>query len=231
MMLKLDNICGGYIDGNHILKGVNLSVQRNEVLGIIGQNGCGKSTLMKSIMNMLPIRSGLITLNDSNINDIHPNEFTRIGIGYFMQGGRVFPQLTVKENLIFAGMKSKHTSSDWIEYLDNNVLAGFDDQYYSSKATYLSGGEKHKLALSMVLMQKPKLLLLDEPSAGLSPANVRELYTILNKIRTDFQVSMLLIEQNVNFAYQFCDRVTLLQKGRILKEAFTKEEVKQSYFN
>ena len=106
MMLKLDNICGGYIDGNHILKGVNLSVQRNEVLGIIGQNGCGKSTLMKSIMNMLPIRSGLITLNDSNINDIHPNEFTRIGIGYFMQGGRVFPQLTVKENLIFAGMKS-----------------------------------------------------------------------------------------------------------------------------
>lgn len=139
-----------------------------------------------------------------------------------MQGGRIFPNLTTEENLIFAsGGLNKKDYSERLEKI-KTYFELFNNGRMNLQASYLSGGEQHQLALAMVLMNKPKFLILDEPSAGLSPANVKSLYNALYKIKENEVKSILIIEQNVNAAIEFSNRVVLLQEGTISEEALSK---------
>ncbi len=222
-MLELKNISSGYTKENMILKGINLKVGDNEIVAIVGQNGSGKSTLAKSIMNIVPYIDGEIIFNGENITKKETALISESGIGFFMQGGRIFPNLTVEENIIFAS--SDLNKKDYTERL-NSIKAYFElfnNGRMNLQASYLSGGEQHQLALAMVLMNKPKFLIFDEPSAGLSPANVKSLYNALYKIKENEVKSILIIEQNVNAAIEFSNRVVLLQEGTIAKEELSKD--------
>lgn len=217
-MLSLKNITSGYTNENMILKGINLTINDNEVVALVGQNGSGKSTLAKAILKMIPYIEGTIFFNETELSKLETADISRLGVGFFMQGGKIFPNLSVEENIIFAcrDLNKKeyserlNTIKTYFEFFNNGRM--------NLQASFLSGGEQLQLALAMVLMQKPKFLILDEPSAGLSPANVKSLYDALYKIKEKEVKSILIIEQNVNAAIEFSDRVVLLQDGVKAKE-------------
>lgn len=234
-MLELKNIYAGYTEGKHILNGLDLTINEGEVIGVIGQNGSGKSTLAKVIMNLAPYVSGEIFFNRKPIIKKSTNVIAEMGIGYFLQGGRIFPQLTVKENLQFAMRELKKTEAiDRMDELTNwfNFLRNYRENI---QASYLSGGEQHQLALAMVLVSKPKLLILDEPSAGLSPVNTQALYEIINNYRENNNTTILLIEQKIFMAFTNSNRLVLLGDGIILFEGkATKEfekKITEYFFN
>jgi len=232
-MLKLENVTGGYTKNNPILKGIDLTVEENEVVAIVGQNGAGKSTLAKAIMNMLPSLSGNIYFNDELLNGISTQRIVKRGLNFFMQGGRIFPHLTVKENMDFAGMVlSKvelcNRKEEVKTYFD--LFQNTKNGRLNIEASYLSGGEQHQLALAMALMRKPKFLILDEPSAGLSPANIEKLFSTLEKIK-DIGISILIIEQNVKLATQFSNNVIYLSQGAVKEQNANFDEIEESYFN
>ena len=215
-MLEIKNLTSGYSRNNNILKGIDLTLNENEVVAIVGQNGSGKSTLAKSIMGMVPYINGEINYNGKSIINKTVPQIANLGIGFFMQGGRIFPHLTVEENMEFAcsGLRkkdaivSKEEIKGYFDLLKNNSRSKL-------AASYLSGGEKHQLALAMVLIQKPTLLILDEPSAGLSPSNAKNLFVILNSLKSNFTKGILLIEQNITIGIELSDRIILLQNGII----------------
>lgn len=229
-MLKLENITAGYTKINPILKGVNLAVKENEVVAIVGQNGAGKSTIAKAIMNMLPYVTGDIYFKDEQLNGKSTQQIVNSGLNFFMQGGRIFPHLTVEENLDFAGMdfskkELQKKKAEISEYFDL-----FKNGRSNLEASYLSGGEQHQLALAMVMLRKPEFLILDEPSAGLSPGNVKRLYEILKIIKTNLAIGIMLIEQNVSMAFEFGDQVFLLQDGVVEQKKSTLDHIKKQYF-
>lgn len=233
MLLELKNIKGGYTANNNVLRGINLSIGENEAVAIIGQNGSGKSTLAKAIFNMLPYLSGQIYLDNDLLNHIPTEKLGKHGIVFLMQGGPVFPHLTVDENLEIAGdglsrsqFNRRKNEIGYYFYL----LRKDDNGRRKMGASYLSGGEKQQLALAMVLMKKPRLLILDEPSAGLSPENVKKLHETLSKIRNKENAGILLIEQNVQFAFEFSGRVALLSQGVIEKSNVSMDEIEENYF-
>ena len=237
-MLKLKNLTGGYKKENPILKGIDLTVEENEVVAIVGQNGAGKSTLAKAIMNMIPYTSGKIYFNGELLNGLPTNQIVNKGLNFFMQGGRIFPHLTIEENLNYAGMGlSKKELKKRKEELKNDfdLFKTTNNKRFNLKASYLSGGEQHQLALAMVMMQKPKFLILDEPSAGLSPQNLKKLYKIIDLVRKEKNISVMLIEQNVDVAVKYSDRICLLKNGIIEREEKSKnitnlEELDQFFF-
>lgn len=221
-MLELRSLQGGYRPDNLILKGVTLSVNDGEAVAVLGQNGAGKSTLAKSIMHAIPIVGGSIKLDGIELSRKKTSAMSEAGIRMLMQGGQVFPQLTISENLRVAatGLKASEfnrrtkETEELIPLLRDSAKRTTD-----RRATYLSGGDRHQLALAMALMRQPRLLILDEPSAGLSPANTKALYEVLQHMRETISMGILLIEQNVNFALSFADRVVLLRSGVLAKEA------------
>jgi ABC-type branched-subunit amino acid transport system ATPase component len=235
MMLEIRNLYAGYTQENMILKGINLSVKDREIMAIIGQNGSGKSTLAKTIMGLVPYISGEILFNGENILECGTAALSNLGIGFMMQGGRIFPNLTVEENLRFAaGEIRKAAFADRLEEM-KAYFELLQAKRMNLMASYLSGGEQHQLALAMALLQKPKFLILDEPSAGLSPANVNILYEALNKIKQNEVRSIFLIEQNVNAAIGFSDRVAKLEDKKIAKQEFSKnlnskEKIEEFFF-
>ncbi len=204
-MLEIKNLKAGYTTHTSILNDVSFTLSDGEVLAVVGQNGSGKSTLAKAIMNMLPYCEGAILYKGKHIEKIETKDNAGLGIAYMMQGGSVFPELTVKENLLFAAQ-----NDNYLKEIVSETLK----KHWNKQAGLLSGGERHQLALEMVLINKPKIVILDEPSAGLSPIATKELYSRLENAKQQ-HITMLLIEQNVNNAIQFADRVLLLQNGKI----------------
>lgn len=217
MILELKNIKGGYTKGVDILRGVNLSVENGEALGIIGLNGSGKSTLGKSIMNMLPYQSGTILFEGNDISDLSTSEIASKGISIMHQGGKVFDNMTVNDNLSLAG-KMASDFKELIPLLKENIGSRMADR--------LSGGQRHQLALAMALLTHPRLVILDEPSAGLSPKAVEEMYQVLSVVKERLGVSIILIEQNISKAISFCDRSILIAQGQIEQE-FTNRDIKE----
>jgi len=237
-MLNIKNLTGGYKKENPILKGITLTVKENEVVAIVGQNGAGKSTLAKAIMNMIPYTSGEIYFNGELLNGLPTNQIVKKGLNFFMQGGRIFPHLTIEENLNYAGMglskKELKKRKEELKY-DFDLFKTTNNKRFNLKASYLSGGEQHQLALAMVMMQKPEFLILDEPSAGLSPQNLKKMYKIIDIIRKEKKLSIMLIEQNVDVAVKYSDRICLLKNGIIEREESSKniknlEELNQFFF-
>jgi len=223
-MLILKNVRSGYVKNIEILKGIDLHLHKNETIAIIGQNGAGKSTLAKTILNLINFKSGEIIFKSKSITDLKTEKIANMGIGYFMQGGRIFPHLTVEENLNFAGINLK--TKELIkrkQKIKKYFSIFYEKRLIGIQASYLSGGEKHQLALAMVLMKNPKLLILDEPSAGLSPANVQKLYEILSTIKKNENIAFIVIEQNVNMALNISDTICLLKNGVIEMKAKSNE--------
>ena len=217
MILELKDIKGGYTKNVDILRGVSLSVEKGEALGIIGLNGSGKSTLGKSIMNMLPHQSGTIILDGEDISELSTSEIASRGISIMHQGGKVFDSLTVDENLSLAGKMSSEFQM-LIPLLQEGIGRRMADR--------LSGGQRHQLALAMALLNRPRLVILDEPSAGLSPKAVDDMYSILSTVKKELGISIILIEQNISKAISFCDRSLLIAQGQIEQE-FTSQNIKE----
>jgi ABC-type branched-subunit amino acid transport system ATPase component len=210
-MLKISNLYAGYTKGNPILKGIDLDIDKGDIVGILGRNGSGKSTLAKAVCGLTPYINGEIVFDSVHITGRQPYEIASLGIGFFQQGGCIFPNLTVEENLTFA--VANHNKNKKINDLGDYFEIFKNPERLKLKASYLSGGEKHQLALAMVLIQEPKFLILDEPSAGLSPNNQKAIYTILKNIK-EFNITMLIIEQNVELVKSFAKRSLQLINGK-----------------
>lgn len=232
-ILKISGLTGGYVSGIKILRGIDLSVREGESVGIIGLNGSGKSTLGRAIMNMLPWREGQILFEGKSVLDRSTSDLACSGIAIMQQGGQVFRELTVYENLkiAFGHIKDK----TFIDELKSMIplLALPERELKGKMADKLSGGQRHQLALAMTLALRPRLLILDEPSAGLSPKSVEKMYEILSALRLKMNVTIILIEQNINKAIQFCDRSLLIEQGAISHEFVSKDivEVERNMFN
>ena len=217
-ILEIHNLRGGYIPELDILQGIDLVLNEGDVVGVLGLNGSGKSTLGKAIMNMIPRCEGEIRFCGQSITSLATHELATRGIAIMQQGGQVFNTMSVWENLqlAFGDVQDKEYLAQLQEIVP--LLARPKKELQHMMADKLSGGQRHQLALAMTLARRPKLAILDEPSAGLSPKSVEEMYKILQQVRERLGVTILLIEQNIAKAIDFCDRSILLAQGTIAHE-------------
>lgn len=234
-LLEIRNLEGGYEKGVRILQGIDLTVEQGEAVGIIGLNGSGKSTLGKAILNLLPYRTGNIFFDGQQVEDKPPHDLAQMGIALMHQGGVVFPNLSVWQNIQMALGNAQRSTLDTQLKEIIPLLKEPMTELMRTMADKLSGGQRHELALAMTLAHKPKLVILDEPSAGLSPKAVEEMYGILRKIRELYGLTVLLVEQNVSRAVAFCDKCVLLGQGRItggfVGERLVLSEIESLMFN
>ena len=229
-LLKINDLWGGYTEGVDILRGISMEVQQCEAVGIIGLNGSGKSTFGKAIMNMIPIRRGEIIFDGENITALSTSQLALRGISIMQQGGRVFPNLSVWDNLQLAAQgknvqcsaRPKDACYQRDARMFNVQLAEIipllkrpRHELQRLMADKLSGGQKHQLSLAMTLATNPRLVILDEPSAGLSPKAVEEMYKMLRDVRAKLNVTIILIEQNIAKAVEFSDRSIMIRQGII----------------
>jgi len=217
-ILKIKDLWGGYTEGVDILRGISMEVQQGEAVGIIGLNGSGKSTFGKAIMNMIPIRRGEILFDGEDITALSTSQLAHRGISIMQQGGRVFPNLSVWDNLQLA-LGGSHSSLFTLHSSLGEVVPLLQQPRHELQrlmADKLSGGQKHQLSLAMTLATNPRLVILDEPSAGLSPKAVEEMYLMLHDVRSKLNVTIILIEQNIAKAVEFCDWSLLIQQGQIV---------------
>jgi len=211
-ILQIKNLSGGYNKKIDIIRNVNFDLFEGEIVSITGHNGAGKSTLAKAIIGQLPEARGSIKFEDREIINFKTEKLNKLGIGLFMQGGEIFSNLTPKENLKFAGRTfDKDLYANRVEEV-KKYFDFSDDFKYNETAANLSGGEKNQLALALILMQKPKLIILDEPSAGLSPKSRSRMFDIISNIKREEDIAILMIEQNIIEAYNISDRIMKLKK-------------------
>lgn len=197
---------------SHILFDISLDVKEGEIICLLGRNGVGKSTTLKSIIGLIPLRSGSIKFIDQEIAALQTHRIARLGIGYVPEERIIFPDLTVLENLQM-GMRSIKINKNWtLEkiYEIFPILKEREKQYGGT----LSGGEQQMLTIGRTLMGNPRLILLDEPSEGLGPLVVREVYKQINGLK-EKGITILLSEQQTKFALNFSNRIYILEKGRI----------------
>lgn len=212
-LLEIKDLYGGYQEGVNVLQGINMRVEQGEAVGIIGLNGSGKSTLGKAVMNMLPYRSGEILFDGQDVSACSTHELAQRGMALMHQGGVVFPNLSVWENLNLAfGNSQLSTPNTQLQDIIP-LLQQPKKKLMRIMADCLSGGQRQELALAVALSRKPRLIILDEPSAGLSPKSVEEMYKMLYDVRAKLKISIILIEQNIAKAIEFCDTYTMLRNG------------------
>ena len=209
-ILECNGIAAGYVKGLNILQGIDLVVNDGEIVSIIGPNGAGKSTLLKAIMSLIKVSAGRFYINGIEKTNLSTHKIVLEGIGYVPQVANVFPSLTIEENLEIGSwsIKQKKEALKKI-YSDFPLLS----DRKKDKAGNLSGGQRQILALGRALITSPNLLLLDEPSAGLSPVAINEVFTSIKEIN-ESGVSILLVEQNAKRALGFSDRGYVLDQGR-----------------
>ena len=210
-IIEVNGLASGYVKGLNILQGVDLVLKEKEVVSIIGPNGAGKSTLLKAIMGLIPIFGGKIFFNGNELKEIKSFELIQKGIAYVPQVSNVFPSLTIEENLEMGLWTTKDKQNKFFEEIYSMFEILF--QKRKERAGNLSGGQRQLLALGRALISKPKVLLLDEPSAGLSPKAIDEVFGYIENINQS-GVSILLVEQNAKRALRFCNRGYVLDQGR-----------------
>ncbi len=231
IMLEITNLHAGYA-GLEVLRGIDISISPNEIVALIGPNGAGKSTVIKSIFNISDVTSGSIVYKGEEITDLHTHELIDFGISYVNQGRVIFSNLTVRENLEIGAelIRDRHV----VEKNLSHVFRKFPvlKRKAGQLAYALSGGERQQLALGRALMQNPSLLLLDEPSLGLSPKLQKELFETISQLRED-GLSILIVEQNAKKAIQIADKTYLLEDGKIAlsggKDIIKHEKIKNVY--
>jgi len=230
-ILKVDQI-DTYYGQSHVLQGVSLSISEGEVVCLLGRNGVGKTTTLRSIMGLTPPRTGKIFLHDVDIAGRLPFQIAQMGIGYMPDDRRIFPDLTLYENLELAHRLSKKGKVSWTFEKVYNLFPVFTD-LKERKGTQLSGGEQKMLAIGRALMKNPDLLLLDEPSEGLAPLIVQNLVEVIDRIRSE-GVTILLADQNLKFCRKTSDRGYILEKGAVqhqglMEEIWQNEEIVKKY--
>ena len=210
LLLQADDVVAGYVPEVNILNGCSLELVEGEIVGIIGPNGAGKSTLLKSLFGLIPIRSGSVTLRGEDITSLPANDLVSKGVGYVPQTNNVFPSLTVEENLemgLFLAPKRFGQRFDFVTELFPRL-----GERRKQRAGSLSGGERQMVAMGRALMMEPSVLLLDEPSAGLSPAYQDEVFIRCRRINAA-GVSIVMVEQNARRCLQICHRGFVLDQG------------------
>ncbi len=210
-ILECNGIAAGYVKGLNILQGVDLIVNEGEIASIIGPNGAGKSTLLKAIMGLINVSAGRFYIQGIEKTNLPTHKIVKEGVGYVPQVANVFPSLTIEENLEIGSWTIKGEKKKKIEeiYKDFEILKSRK----KDKAGNLSGGQRQILALARALVTSPSILLLDEPSAGLSPLAINEVFNSI-KLINESGVSILLVEQNAKRALSFSDRGYVLDQGR-----------------
>ncbi|MDP3057953.1 MAG: ABC transporter ATP-binding protein [bacterium] len=211
-----------FYGGIHAIKGISLEVNQGEIVALIGANGAGKSTTLKAVSNLLKPRSGSITFENHSLLATAPHKIVELGVGHVPEGRKIFANLTVLENLELGAF----TRKDTVEIKDSmqKVFTRFPRllERIAQLGGTLSGGEQQMLAMGRALMSKPRLLLMDEPSMGLAPLLVREIFSIIKEIN-DAGTTILLVEQNAHMALSVANRAYVLETGAITLQGSAKE--------
>ncbi|MEV0893046.1 ABC transporter ATP-binding protein [Promicromonospora sp. MEB111] len=215
ILLKATDIVAGYLPGVNILNGCNLEVAKGELVGIIGPNGAGKSTLLKSLFGLVHVRSGSVTLGGEDITNHKANSLVSQGVGFVPQNNNVFPSLTVEENMRMGVYLRPKVFAERFEFITD--LFPTLGERRAQRAGAMSGGERQMVAMARALMMNPSVLLLDEPSAGLSPVRQDETF-LRTRMINKAGVSVVMVEQNARRCLQICDRGYVLDQG---KDAYT----------
>jgi len=216
MMLDVQGLRTGY-GRIPILNGVSFSVAEGEFIGILGHNGMGKTTLLKALMGFLPATGGRVLFGDQDVTALEPYRRARLGLGYVPQGREIFPGLTVLDNLRMGCSKQPGS-------VEQDIIDGVLEQFPRLKALLdraggaLSGGEQQLLAMARCLCGNPRLVLLDEPTEGIQPSIIDEIVETLLRLRASSGLTMILVEQNLDFIAALSQRVLIIQKGAITRE-------------
>ncbi len=224
-MLAINGVDVSYGE-SRILTRLSLAVGKGQVVCVMGRNGVGKTTLLKTIMGLVPPREGAVVFDGRDITRLTPYARARLGIGYVPQGRDIFPSLSVQENLLL-GARTQRPSRESVEY----VLSLFPAlaQMLAKRGGDLSGGQQQQLAIARALISDPKLLLLDEPTEGIQPSIVQEIAAVLQQIKQERKRSILLVEQYLEFARTICDHFYVMEKGAVAlegdRDAFRVDEV------
>lgn len=231
-LLKIDNL-HVYYGGIHALKGISLEVYKNKIVSLIGANGAGKSTTLRTISGLVRSKTGTIKLKESFIGDMPTHRIVEMGIAMVPEGRRIFPNLTVMENLILGCYIRKDLARikkdmDWIF----SIFPRLKERTWQKGGT-LSGGEQQMLAVGRALMSRPQLLMMDEPSLGLAPLLVKEIFHIIKQINQE-ETTILLIEQNARAALEISDFAYVMETGKITisgegKNLLFDEKVRKAY--
>jgi branched-chain amino acid transport system ATP-binding protein len=216
-LLELEDV-HTYYGHSYILQGLSLAVAPGEIVAVLGRNGVGKTTLMRSIIGFTPPRRGRIRFNGQDIAELPPQKIARLGVALVPQGRRIFRSLSVQETLAVAAHLKRYDRAGRSWSMER-IYAAFPrlKERFRQRSGTLSGGEQQMLATARALVGHPALLLLDEPTEGLSPLLVRELQTTLRALKAD-GATILLVEQRINFALSLATRVCLMSKGQIVAE-------------
>ena len=217
-MLKVNKL-DVYYGNIHAIKEINFHVEEGETICLVGANGAGKTTTLQSISGLIP-KSGKLEFMGKNISKLKANQITALGIAQVPEGRRVFTGLSVYDNLHLGSFLIKEDNTKIL----NRIYQMFPilEERKNQLAGTLSGGEQQMLAMGRALMSRPKLLLLDEPSMGLSPLYVEKIFKVIEMLREE-KITMLLVEQNANLALEVSDRAYVLETGKIVKEGSAKE--------
>jgi len=238
-MLKLNNIEVTYLNVIRVLHGVSMNVEEGDIIALLGANGAGKSTTLKAISGLLhaeegEVTDGSITWDDKRIDHYNAEEIGRLGIIQALEGRHVFEHLTTEENLVVGGHNRRDRSAmkDDLEMVYDYFPRLKDLR--KNTAGYLSGGEQQMLVIGRAMMARPRLMMLDEPSLGLAPLLVEEIYDIIKRFNTESKTSVLLVEQNVRIALSIADYGYVMENGRVVLDGtaeFLKnnEDVKEFY--
>ncbi|MGA0130484.1 MAG: ABC transporter ATP-binding protein [Candidatus Nanopelagicales bacterium] len=210
-VVEIKDLVAGYLPGVNILNGANLVANQGELIGIIGPNGAGKSTLLKAIFGQVKVRSGSVSLNGEDITGLKAEKLVSRGVGMVPQNNNVFPSLTIEENLQMGVYQKPQLFNERLDF----VLSLFAElkNRLSQRAGSLSGGERQMVAMGRALMMNPTVLLLDEPSAGLSPVRQDEAFIRVSDINKA-GVTTIMVEQNARRCLQICDRGYVLDQGK-----------------
>ncbi|MBT3391502.1 MAG: ABC transporter ATP-binding protein [Chloroflexi bacterium] len=220
-MLELKNLDAGY-DFLQVLWGISLQVEKGEFVALVGPNGAGKSTTLRSISGLLKPKGGKILFNGKDISTLPAHTISRMGISYVSEDLNLFTDMSVRENLILGAyaVKDKELQLETLAYIFE--LFPRLAERHNQLAGTMSGGERKMLAIARGMMSKPQLMLVDEPSLGLQPNLVHDVFTALLKLRQQ-GVTILLVEQNVNTTLEITDRAYILEQGRIVMEGPSRE--------
>ena len=213
MLLSASDLRSGYATSD-VLQDVGVTVEQGEVVGVLGRNGVGKTTLMKTLIGLLPARAGQIVFRDQDVTKLSADRRARLGIGYVPQGRGIFPQMTVRDNLRMGGLINASKQS-----LDFDLVFGYFPilkKRLSQRGGTLSGGQQAMLAIARALISTPDLLLLDEPSDGVQPNIVEEIGEFIKSLNEEKGLTVLIVEQNIDLMQTVAKRAYALDKGRVI---------------